>query len=231
MQIFTKESLIEKFLEIHNRGWIDNYRNLSDGNVGNILEDLLGIDENNLKLPDAGEWEIKCQRIKCQPSSLLTLFHYEPEPRDMKVVPYLIDSYGWPHKNGVEKSFRQTINTIRYSDKGFIVQLDEYEKQVKVYKNEPNFITPYWDFSVLEEKVNLKLKNQFNVLSLSKNNRFKYSDVIALENFNFDKFLGEIKNGNVWIDFNARTKHNHGTSFRIKQQLVARLYDKVTQIL
>jgi hypothetical protein len=41
--------------------------------VGNTLEDLLGIVENNLPTPDIEGWELKCQRLVT--SSLLTLFH------------------------------------------------------------------------------------------------------------------------------------------------------------
>ena len=56
--------------------------------VGNTLEDLLGIVENNLPLPNAAEWELKCQRAKT--SSLTTLLHSEPSPRAMKLVPSLL---------------------------------------------------------------------------------------------------------------------------------------------
>ena len=226
----TQEELISKFIEINNLGWVGTDRNKSDGNVGNLLEDLLGIEENNLQLPDIAGWEIKAQKINCQPSSLLTLFHSEPEPRELRVVPYLLSNYGWAHKNGREQSFRQTLNTLRFSEKGFKVKIQD--NQVKVIKeNDITFIEPYWNFEDLKYKTELKLKNQFNVLALAKNQKYKYCDVIALEGFNFDKFIQEIELGNIWIDFDAKTTHNHGTKFRIKQNLIMRLYDKVTQII
>lgn len=56
MQIYTKESLIEKLLEIVKKGWIPNSRHGNHGGIGNTLEDLLGIKENNLPIPNAAEW-------------------------------------------------------------------------------------------------------------------------------------------------------------------------------
>ena len=51
----------------------------------NTLEDLLGIEENNLPIPNAAEWELKAQRKNTR--SLTTLFHIEPSPRALKFVP------------------------------------------------------------------------------------------------------------------------------------------------
>ena len=45
-----------------NQGWIANARSCNVGGIGNTLEDLLEIDENNLPIPNAAEWELKCQR-------------------------------------------------------------------------------------------------------------------------------------------------------------------------
>lgn len=94
LQHFSKDVLIEKFKEIYAKGWIRNERGRNDGAVGNTLEDLLGIPENNLPIPNAAEWELKAQRA--QTTSLLTLFHMEPSPRAMKVVSnILLQKYGW----------------------------------------------------------------------------------------------------------------------------------------
>ena len=57
MKIYTKEELIEKLKKISDKGWIPNARHGNQGGIGNTLEDLLGIDENNLPIPNASEWE------------------------------------------------------------------------------------------------------------------------------------------------------------------------------
>ena len=62
MRLYSKEELIVTFHEILNQGWhksvklTRNTRN--DGAVGNTFENLLGIVENNLLIPNTQEWEL-----------------------------------------------------------------------------------------------------------------------------------------------------------------------------
>ena len=76
MKIYTKDSLIQELNKIRDMGWIENRRPKNDGAVGNTLEDLLGIEENNLPVPNAAEWKLKAQRAST--NSLTTLAHIEP---------------------------------------------------------------------------------------------------------------------------------------------------------
>ena len=54
MKTYTKETLKKALREIADRGWIPSHRDTSrtrnDGAAGNLLEQLLGIEENNLPL-------------------------------------------------------------------------------------------------------------------------------------------------------------------------------------
>lgn len=259
--IYTKQDFIDKLKDIANMGWNLNSRPGNSGGVGNTLEDLLGITENNLPIPNSAEWELKAQRSGT--SSLITLFHFEPSPRALKFVPQiLIPLYGWQHKEAgarhsfEELSFRQTIHGKTYSDRGFIVQIDRQEQKVLIsfsasnvdekhrdWKDSVNNKTglndldpqPYWGFSDLEHKAGTKLINCFHVNADVKieNNKeyFKYNKVLMLQTFSFPKFLNALGEGNVLIDFDARSGHNHGTKFRIRQNTLPELYDKVTTIL
>ena len=133
MKIFTKESLIEALMAICNEPWIQSGKPPgNDGAVGNTLENLLGIEENNLPLPNATEWEMKGQRRRT--SSLVTLFHMDPSPQALGLVNnLLIAKYGWPLENHPnELSFRQTITTVAPSDRGFQVIIDETERKVMI---------------------------------------------------------------------------------------------------
>jgi hypothetical protein len=49
MKLYTKEELIAKLKQIRDKGWVCNARPGNAGGVGNTLEDLLGIKENNLR--------------------------------------------------------------------------------------------------------------------------------------------------------------------------------------
>lgn len=132
--IYTKELLIDKLKEIVNMGWIPNARKGNQGGIGNTLEDLLGIKENNLPIPNAAEWELKAQRLNT--SSLTTLFHMEPSPLAIRFVPQVfLPKYGWLHMESGksyapgEMSFRQTIHGLSRSDRGFMVIVDRKEKK------------------------------------------------------------------------------------------------------
>ena len=60
---------------------------------------LLGFPENNLPISDTAQWEMKTHRVGS--SSLVTLFHMEPQPRKAKVVvTLLLPQYGWPDQAG-----------------------------------------------------------------------------------------------------------------------------------
>lgn len=137
MRTFSKESLIEALRDIRRRGWICGKRPGNAGNAGNTLEELLGITENNLPIPNAAEWELKTQRGHTK--SLTTLFHYDPSPRALRLIPQvLLPIYGWPHQEAglrhpaAEMSFRQTIGAGNRSDRGFKVEIDRDKQKVLI---------------------------------------------------------------------------------------------------
>ncbi len=263
MNIYTKEKLIEKFKEIEKLGWIENRRFGNNGGIGNTLEDLLGIEENNLPIPNAAEWELKAQ--KKNTSSLTTLFHSEPSPRAIKFVPsILLPKYGWQHQNAGKKysetelSFRQTIHGKSYSDRGFSVVIDRKNRKVMISfdskmvderhsdwlkKVERNIglgelnPQPYWGFDDLEHKAGTKLLNTFYVQADVKKDKkakieyYHYNKVLMLQKFNFEGFLKCLEEGNILVDFDARTGHNHGTKFRLRQNHFPDLYEKITEII
>lgn len=260
MRTFTKDTLKRPILEIWELGWVQSARPGNAGAVGNTLEDPLGIEENNLPLPNAAEWELKTQRADT--SSLTTLFHMEPSPRAMKMVSrVLLPNYGWPHaKAGVrypddEMSFRQTISGVSRSDRGFTVLVNRRRKKIEV-SFDASFVSnrhaewlesvktraglgelnpmPYWGFNDLFHKAGTKLHNTFFILAERKReNRgeyFRYSRFLILQELRIDRFTDAIAKGDILIDFDARTRHNHGTKFRLRQNRLPDLYDSVEEI-
>ena len=256
MKTYTKEGLVLALQKIRDIGWIATGRKNNDGGIGNTLEDLLGIEENNLPIPNAAEWELKAQ--KKGTSSLVTLFHMEPSPRAYKFVPLiLLPVFGWRHQEAgtkypdSEKSFRQTINASQYSNRGFSVRVDRRNKKVLVEFNygaidltshekwANNLINkglkpqPYWGFDDLYHKAGTKLHNCFFVWAESKRIdgilHFHYQEIFVLKTLDIEKFINAIENGDIYIDFDARTGHNHGTKFRLKREALINLYAEVEQ--
>lgn len=195
---------------------------------------------------------MKCQRIGT--SSLTTLFHMEPSPRAVRFVPrILLPLYGWAHQSiPNEMSFRQTINGLSRTDRGFKVIVDrkarkvlisfdanavaekhsEWLKSVKrrVGLDELN-PQPYWGFDDLFHKAGTKLLNCFYIRAEVKRESgqeyYWYKEIMILQKFNLNKFLMGIKGGAVLVDFDARSGHNHGTKFRLRQDRLPDLYKNV----
>ena len=80
---------------------------------------------------------------------------------------------------------------------------------------------PYWGFDDLSNKAGTKLLNCFYVQAEVKKKDdkefYSYSKVMMLQKFNFEGFLNAIEKGSILVDFDARTGHNHGTKFRMRQ--------------
>lgn len=260
MKIYTKETLIAALKGIRDLGFVQNARHGNHGGIGNTLEDLLGIEENNLPIPNAAEWELKTQRLGT--TSLTTLFHLEPSPQALKFIPaVLLPKYGWKHKQAglkysqSEMSFRQTINGLTASDRGFKVIVNESEEKVMISFDSQlvaikhvNWIEsvasraglneldpqPYWGFADLAAKAGTKLHNSFYVQAEVKRDRgfefYHYQKILKLSQFSFNGFLQGLREGFVLVDFDARTGHNHGTKFRLRQNRLPALYKHIEEI-
>lgn len=268
MKTYTKEELIQDIKDIASKGWIKSVKETkdtrNDGAVGNTLETLLEIKENNLPIPNAREWELKGQRAHT--SSLITLKHIEPSPAALGIVSnILLPYYGWKHKQAGEKypatemSFRSTTSATGFTKRGFLVIVDRNTAKIKfvfdsskVNTSEPEIQEwlnsvgqriglgpfkpePYWGFEDLKYAIGEKIKNCFYVVADSKivdgRELFLYKELYLLFGFSFDNFLKCIEDGTVLIDFDARTGHNHGTKFRIKQGYWSNLYSQVEKVM
>ncbi|MBI4297496.1 MAG: MvaI/BcnI restriction endonuclease family protein [Chloroflexi bacterium] len=252
----TKEQMVKALKSIQSRNWIRSIRPLNSGGIGNTLDSLLGLPENNLPIADTAQWELKTHRVDS--SALLTLFHMEPEPRSHKiVVNLLLPQYGWPDQHGrpQELSFRQTLQATRPTDRGFGISVDRGNERVIVYfdarKVQPNQADwlqnvksrigldplapqPYWSFRSLFLKASTKLLNSFYILAETKKQMkeeyFRIQSLHVLQGFDIDRFVLAIETGNLFIDFDARTHHNHGTKFRLKQDSIPSLYRYVDKV-
>lgn len=247
--------MINKLKELAGAGWLSSRRPLNAGGIGNTIDFLLGLPENNLPISDTAQWELKTHRIGS--SSLLTLFHMEPEPiSEGIVVNLLIPKYGWSDKKREnELSFRQTIQATHSTDRGFGISVDRKLEQVKVtfdfsLVNERHKIwlenvkhntglgqlqpQPFWKFKDLFLKASTKLLNAFYVEAEVKRDKtmeyFKLSQLLILQGLDLDQFVASIENGDILVDFDARSHHNHGTKFRLKQDKIPNLYRYVDKI-
>lgn len=255
-----KEELLDRLKAIQKLGWVHTNRTKNDGAVGNTLEDLLEIPENNLGIANTVDWELKAQRKRT--GSMITLFHTDPLPRkpESVVAKKLLPFYGWAHKEaGIkypqnERSFRVTMNGQTYMDRGFKLKVESVKRTIDILYNpketkgrhkdwleqvinhhgDYESVVAHWDFDELQTKCVGKIRNTIYVIADSKivngQEQFKYEKIELLEDFAFNNFLRGLISGDILIDFDARTGHNHGTKFRIKQNNWPVLFSKITEV-
>jgi len=173
----------------------------------------------------------------------------------------LLPQYGWAHKQAglrypeTELSFRQTINGLSRTDRGFGIEVDYKNRKVVVSFDEKNVHErhaawkasvqervglgelapqPYWGFDDLFHKAGTKLHNCFFVraeaIRKDEKEYFSYKSILMLQRLSLDKFIKAIETGAVYVDFDARTGHNHGTKFRLRRERMPELYGTVTAI-
>ena len=268
MKLYTKQQLIEAIQEIFQQGWHKSVKETrdtrNDGAVGNTIENLLGIKENNLPLPNTQEWELKGQRSHTH--ALETLKHIEPSPTAAEIVStLLLPFYGWKHKLAGTKypinemSFRSTTSATEYTYRGFSIVVDKNQHKVrfvfdfsKAKVEDPKISAwlktvekgaglgplepePYWGIEDLRYAIGEKIKNCFYVVADSKieggREFFLYKELLILTGFSFDGFMKCLENGVVLVDFDARTGHNHGTKFRIRQGHWKDIYSDITRAI
>ena len=119
--------------------WIKNNRPGNDGGVGNTLEDVLGIEENNLPIANAADWELKSHRVSSK--SRTKGIHKEAAPLAAKMVSViLLPKYGWRHKEAGkkypedEKSFRVTLRST-FNERGFRIKVNRKDKKIEMEFN------------------------------------------------------------------------------------------------
>lgn len=131
----------------------------------------------------------------------------------------------------IERKLLISFNASKVAPK-HTLWLQQVEQRVGLGELDPQ---PYWGFDDLAHKAGTKLLNCFYVQAAVKINNAKeyynYQKVFMLEKFKFGGLLKAIETAHMLIDFDARTGHNHGTKFRLRQNYLPALYERVTVIV
>lgn len=200
----------------------DNGKYNGHGGPGRLLEDLLGIKENNADSPDLADWEIKFHGG----TSLLTLFHKDPQPRG--IIKDMVNDYGWEDEHG-RISFRHTIG--KESPRGFYI-VNEDGKLIIKNKIKQGAM-PFWLHNTLFNAFSAKLRRLIVVDGemLKNPRRVVYRSATAYWEPDIVGFTQAVAAGVFFVDFDARTKagrgstiRNHGTKFRIKLENLPAVY-------
>lgn len=222
--------------EISDRGWIKTSRTHDTG-IGKTLEDLLGIEENNLQLPDLGKIELKAARLES--GSMLTIATKSPLPKGINKI--LFEKYKYLDEEG-SYNLHSTVYGSRNNPQSFrVLFMDERLMLKNKYS-----IEAYWPISVFGDVIKFKSNKILLVFAETKGERrsasesFHFTDAYVLEGLNLETFKAAVSNDKLKIDIrigsyrtgkNKGKYHDHGTAFRIGKKDFLELFDSVTKII
>jgi len=210
----TKNQLLARLREILKAGWLEMPADVKRYNGHGA--------PGNKDVVDAVGWEVKFHTPK---TSLITLFHKEPEPKG--ILRYMVSKYGWKDKKG-RLSFRHTIHG--QSDR-FVVVDDA--GSIIVRPLEGNGPVPTWSHDILLNIAGGKLRRLVSMEGQRSGRTVKYNRVVLFENLHLTQLAQDLVNGRLVVDFDVRENtagskalRNHGTKFRVAPKDLHRLYHK-----
>lgn len=220
----------------------------SNTGIGKTFEDIVGVKENNYSKKDwEGNIEIKSTRNTTK--SKITLFCYSPSGE--ATATKFRNNYG---KSDLEfPSFKTLHTTISAKQKNsynktfsFKLVLDDFNQEVKidVFKYKSNEILEDNIFIMTYNEILEAFKEKCNCIALvyadvTKTNTgeeiFNFKEGKFLEGATKESFFEQIKQGNIVYEFrhgiyrsgNKKGQlHDHGSCFRIKKNIIDKLFSK-----
>lgn len=248
-----------KLAEVIQGGFYDNSKGagkIAPKDVGDTLEDILGIKTNNRNTADYhGLIEVKS---KSGSRTLDTLFTLRPqfegtrvaefEPNDRSRVSAFARLYGYDSdKHPGCSSLYITIGSkdAPQNNQGFYLEVDDDRKIVAIIwvnpKNGKKEVAAYWSFEDLKKELYLKHPATLWFKAESRVNgdifQFKYKTIEFSRAPQFTTFLSLIKTGIITYDWRGYTTKegkykgkNHGNAWRIKPSAKSDLFGEIEAV-
>lgn len=224
--------LQEKLKNIKSRGYVKSLR-CNDTGIGHTLETMLGIEENNLQMPDIGEIELKSQRRHAK--SKITLFTLDKGAWLRRQFDIIAD-YGYLDSQG-RMALKQTL-IIDMKSRQLTLEIEGEKLQIR---HEDGEILAEWFSKELITKFESKMPSLVLVIAdtrKSSNNieEFHYNEAYLLEKPSGRKFIELVKKGRIVVDLRMHQKdkntvRNHGTGFRIEEKYLKDCFARKEQII
>ena len=224
------EEIIAKLSAIKQQGYVRTLRNGPTG-IGYTLEELLGIEENNISSPDFGKIELKAQRENH--TGLTTLFTFNRKVWKMKPLD-AIKRYGSPDKNG-RLGLYYTMS-LRPNSAGLFLLVEEDAISVR---SVDGTVVAIWQLSEIAKRFEAKVKSVLLV-------KARVEERGGIEHFLFHRarllsggvttsiLRDQFKNEQLCLDLRLHEKgkhaRNHGTGFRINMRDMENFYQKVEEV-
>lgn len=225
----TLNEFAKAFAKLKAKGWVQSERRGPTG-IGQTLEKLLGLPENNVALPDLGEIELKAHRVNS--SSMITLFTFNRKVWKMKPLD-AIKKYGTPDENGrlgLYFTMSRTPNST-----GLFLHDESESISVRHISGQ---IVAEWQLQILAQRFINKIPALIFVSAFSemrgKIEWFKFDRVRLLTGASADIIHNQILAGNILVDLRLHDKitsaRNHGTGFRVHEDRLPLLFQTVKDL-
>ncbi len=219
----------EKFQELKARGFIPSSRKGATG-IGYTFETLLGIDENNLALPDIDDIEIKAHRDNS--NSMITLFTFNRKAWKLDPLE-AIRKYGSYDSNGrlgMYYTMSLTQNSV-----GLFLRVTDTEIMVQHLSGE---VIVSWQLSTLSERFMQKIPALLFISAHTEERSgkeyFHFYRAQLMRETSSDLLADLFRTGNLLVDLRLHDKktmaRNHGTAFRVYEEKLPLLFKSITDI-
>ena len=240
------DTLLQKFEEIKEMGWIKSLRKGPTG-IGYTFEKLIGKDEDALCCPDFNGIEIKTHRSNS--ISYVALFNYNPIGESSYELKRLFTNYSYVHpKNKNIKALNADIfcNYIKNVGTNYKFSLKVADSEQKIYILVFDKLgvliekKAYWTFETLKEKLYKKMRYLAYIEADSKYingiEYFRYTKINFYTLKSFDSFIRLIKSAKIKVSLlvsgslkEPENINSHGASFNIKKENLYLLFEPVGQ--
>lgn len=229
MNIKTLET---KLQEIKNKGYVVSLRKGNTG-IGYTLETLLGITENNIKLPDLGSIELKSKRKSA--STPVTMFTFNKAV--WKVKPKeVISTYGYQDTTGRKALY--CFVSSKPNPQGLYLATTNTSLQMR---HADGTLLAEWQADDLAETFKRKMPALVLVQAESRVNsaekeEFFYNEAYLLSVPSGKKLLEMIAQDEILVDVRMHINwrgsvRNHGTAFRTDESKLINCFSKKMYLL
>jgi hypothetical protein len=237
-KIWTLEEIILRLKEIEGKGYVSipavMYRS-DEGIVGQILEREFEIQENNLKVGDLGEFELKGMRKN---SSTLTLCHRKPETGMNPIQ--IFERFGYVRPSNrdhsiIKKKLFCTVTGKKFNSLQF--KLQPYEEYCIDLYFQDEFICR-WNLVEAISKMNNLILIIANTIGKTGSNEEQFHYIRGILYSGLKPINELVNDGKIVIDFcidqelrGAKGPHDRGPHIRIPKKQLASAYNEMKVIL
>lgn len=220
---------VKKFKKLKMKGFIPSTRNGPTG-TGHTLETYLGLEENNVALPDLLEAEIKAHRSYT--NNMITLFTFNNKV--WKISPLkAVKKYGSLDRNG-RKGLYYTMSLKPNSAGPF---LHVTSNSISVRHISGNIIA-IWDLKTLAKRFIEKIPALILVSAFTDERDgkeyFHFYRAQLMKNTSPEILANQFREENILVDLRLHDKgtmaRNHGTGFRTYENKLQNLFTSIVDL-